>query len=53
MIGYSIISLNDMLDTLGEDSTKDILSNFSCPLNADVDFFLRIHQLFLQSRAFQ
>ena len=30
-----------MLDTVGEDSVKTVLSSFSCPLNPDVENFLR------------
>ncbi len=33
------INLSDLLDELGEDEVKDILSSFSCPLNADVEKF--------------
>lgn len=40
MDGYSIASLNDMLESIGEDRVKPILSNFSCPLNKDVETFL-------------
>jgi len=34
--GYQIINLEDMILELGEDMTKHILLNFSCPLNRDV-----------------
>ena len=40
MIGYSIVSLKDMIDVLGEKKSKEILSQFSCPLNADVESFI-------------
>lgn len=33
--------LLDMLDALGEDTVQEILATFSCPLNADVESFLR------------
>jgi hypothetical protein len=36
------INLDDMIAKLGEGDTKDILSNFSCPLNKEVEEFLRI-----------
>lgn len=42
MAGYTIISLDDILNELGEDKTKNILSTFSCPLNPDVEKFLRL-----------
>ena len=35
MDGYQLISLKEMLDTIGEERVKAILSNFSCPLNGD------------------
>jgi hypothetical protein len=40
MTGYSIVSLKDMIDELGEKKSKELLSQFSCPLNADVEIFL-------------
>ena len=41
MSGYQIIHLADMIKQLGEDETKSILSSFSCPLNKDVEYFLK------------
>ena len=41
MGGYQIIHLSDMLEILGEEDTKSILSTFSCPLNKDIEDFLR------------
>ena len=38
--GYVQINLANLLDELGEDRVKSILSNFSCPLNKDVENFL-------------
>ncbi|MEA1959964.1 MAG: N-acetyltransferase [Bacillota bacterium] len=40
MDGYSIVLLRDMIDELGENETQKILSQFSCPLNKDVESFL-------------
>ena len=34
-------NLRTLLDAIGEDMTQAILSDFSCPLNADVESFLR------------
>ena len=39
--GYALVLLSDMLDELGEDATKSILSEFSCPKNKDVETFLK------------
>lgn len=41
MTGYLEVALNQMIDSLGEDKVKAILSSFSCPLNKDVEQFLR------------
>ena len=41
MLGYSIISLSDVYKELGEDKTKRILSEFSCPINIDVEQFIK------------
>lgn len=41
MNGYSIVSLKDMIDELGESEVKAKLSSFSCPINKDVEYFLR------------
>ena len=41
MTGYVQINIKNMVDTLGEDRAKSILSTFSCPLNKDVEEFLK------------
>ena len=35
------MNLSDILEQLGEDKTKSILSSFACPLNEDVEFFIK------------
>ena len=40
MIGYKVANLKIMIEELGEDTVKRILSTFSCPLNQDVEEFL-------------
>lgn len=40
MTGYRVVNLKSLIDELGEDAAKSILSNFSCPLNRDVERFL-------------
>ena len=40
MTGYRVVNLNLLVEELGEDTAKRILSDFSCPMNADVEFFL-------------
>lgn len=46
------INLSDLLEQLGEDEAKDILSSFSCPLNADVEKFLREKAIEFSKRGF-
>lgn len=41
MTGYRVVNLAVMIEEIGEDAVKGILSNFSCPMNPDVEFFLR------------
>lgn len=43
MTGYSGINIKDVLndELLGESALKDTLSSFSCPLNPDVEHFLK------------
>ena len=37
----SIVLLNELLHELGEDEVKFVLSEFMCPLNKDVEYFLK------------
>lgn len=41
MAGYMLVNLREMINNIGEDKTKVILSNFICPLNKDVNDFLK------------
>ncbi|MDO4446053.1 MAG: N-acetyltransferase [Bacillota bacterium] len=41
MNGYVGLNLKEMIEQLGEDETKQILSEFSCPQNKDVEYFLK------------
>lgn len=40
MTGYRVVNLKIFLDEMGEDTVKNVLSGFSCPLNLDVEYFL-------------
>lgn len=40
MDGYVKISLRKLLTNIGESETEAILSDFSCPLNPDIEYFL-------------
>ena len=41
MSGFNRIILKEMIVQLGEDKTKSILSDFYCPMNQDVQDFIR------------
>lgn len=40
-MGYKIINLKDIYNNLGENKTKDILKDYECKLNSDVEYFLK------------
>ena len=39
--GFVQVNLAEMIREIGEDRVKAILSDFSCPLNKDVEFYIR------------
>ena len=41
MSGYIGMNLMDVIDQIGEEATQSLLSDFSCPLNKDVEYFLK------------
>lgn len=41
MSGYNIVYLDDIMDVLGEEKVKNIINYFSCPMNEDVEFFIK------------
>lgn len=45
MKDYSVIQLMDIVDSAGEEETVNILSGFSCPLNQEIEHFLRKNAL--------
>ncbi len=49
--GYKIIELTDLLEAQGEDWVKDHLSHFSCPLNDDIEIFLRSKSITFSQQA--
>ena len=40
MHSNTVINILDMLDSIGEDAVKEIISDFSCPLNNEIEYFL-------------
>lgn len=41
MTGFKIVNLKLMIDEYGEETVRELVSSFSCPLNPDVEIFLR------------
>lgn len=41
MQGFVIINLKSIIDQVGEAAAKAALSDFTCPMNQDVEYFLR------------
>lgn len=41
MSGYIGVNLKEMIEQIGEENARKILSDFSCPLNEDVEYFLK------------
>lgn len=62
-MAYNVISLKDMYEAIGEEKTKEILNDFECKLNKDVEYFIkekalqflkmRISQTFLVSSSYK
>ena len=46
------INLSELIDILGEDDTKSILSTFVCPLNKDVENFIKYKAIEFSKRDF-
>lgn len=40
-MGYKIINLKDIYNSLGEEKTRKILRDYKCQLNKDVEYFLK------------
>lgn len=41
MARYDVVQILDLADIIGEDALKEILSDFSCPLNYEIEDFLK------------
>ena len=40
-MGYKIINLKDIYNSIGEERTKEILKEYKCEINKDVEYFLK------------
>lgn len=49
---YIQINLNDLIEQIGEDDVKNLLSSFSCPLNPDVESFIKYKAIEFSCRGF-
>lgn len=38
---YAVINILDMLEAIGEKQVTEILSDFSCPINKEIEYFVR------------
>ena len=38
---YEAVNILDMLNAIGEDAVKNILSDFSCPKNFEIESFVK------------
>lgn len=41
LTGFNLVNLELMINSIGEDKAKEVLSDFSCPKNPDVEGFLK------------
>ena len=42
---YEAVNILDMLNAIGEDAVKNILSDFSCPKNLEIESFVKQNAL--------
>ena len=42
---YEAVNILDMLNAIGEDAVKNILSDFSCPRNFEIESFVKQNAL--------
>lgn len=48
MAGFALVELRHMLSEMGEERCSELLSQFSCPLNKDVESFLKRKAILFQ-----
>lgn len=52
MSEFKQLNLSDILEKIGEERTRSILSSFECPLNKDVEIFFRNKAIEFSKRGF-
>lgn len=40
-MAYSVLNLGDMIKEIGEEKCRQLIANFSCPLDPDIEYFLK------------
>lgn len=48
-MAFSVVHLGDMIDELGEDKCQQLVANFSCPFDSDIEYFLKKKAIMLQN----
>lgn len=41
-MSYNVINLEDLYNSKGEKDTRNLFEDFECPLNKDVEYFIKI-----------
>ena len=49
-MSYDVYNIYDMIDTIGEEELQSLLSEFSCPKNAEIESFVRYKAIDLAKR---
>lgn len=47
-MAYSVIHLGDMIDELGEDECRQLFASFLCPLDPDIEYFIKEKAILFQ-----
>ncbi|WP_312560815.1 hypothetical protein [Anaerospora sp.] len=50
-MAYQIVHLGEMIEVLGENKCKQLFANFSCPLDSDIEYFLKEKAILFQKMA--
>ena len=45
MSAFDVVNVLDLADAIGEDEVKDILSDFCCPKNLEIEVFIKKNAL--------
>lgn len=45
MSSFQVVNILDMMESIGENELKKLLSDFSCPLNGEIEHFIRVNAI--------